>query len=75
MSVRIDFRSTLKRGGADDLFAAYGSELKRLSPFDVGEIVPVIYLGLVDDKSTARLDNLAGPTGILGPYERRRREY
>jgi hypothetical protein len=40
--------------------------LKCLAPGDGDEILPVIDLWLINDKRSARLDDLARPSGILG---------
>jgi hypothetical protein len=56
--------------GSHHLFAARGRELKRLAPLDVGEILPVIHLGLIDEDCAARLDKLSWPAGILRPKRR-----
>ena len=65
----LTFRSAFERCGSHHLFAARGRELKHLAPLDVGEILPVIHLGLIDEDCAARLDKLSWPAGILRPSE------
>ena len=74
MSVCVDLGNAFKRCGTDDLFAACGSELKRLPPDKVGKVVPVIDLRLVHDERSAGFHDLARPARILGPKKRGRRE-
>ena len=66
MFVIVDVCRARHGRGANHLLAAVGSQLKRLAPDDCGEVLLVIHLRLVRDKSSACLHILARPPGILG---------
>ena len=66
MFVIVDVCRARHGRGANHLLAAVGSQLKRLAPDDCGEVLLVIHLRLLRDKSSACLHILARPPGILG---------